>query len=68
LLGGDKNSKNPRQYLASVNNWIPGRIPRLREQLAGVEKKFKEHSLSQLKMGNTKPREWPEHCSNKRTD
>jgi hypothetical protein len=61
LVGADKDSENPGHYLAPENKWIPGRIPWLREQLAELEKKFKDHALAELKIGNAKPKVWPDH-------
>ena len=66
LLGGDQNSKNPRHYLAPENKWVQGRIPYLREELVQLEKKWEQHCLSELKIGNVKPREWPDDLRDKK--
>ena len=67
LLGGDQKSEQPGFYWApDQRKWIPDRIPSLREQLAGLEKKFEEHTLSELNIGNSKPRVWPDHLLEQR--
>lgn len=66
LLGGDKGSSHPGHYLAPGNKWVPGRIPRLQQELKELEKKFEEHTLQELKIGNARPQHWPDHLNYQR--